>query len=55
MGEKMSKSLGNVVYTSDVVAKGFSGEQLRFFLIYGPYREELDFTFEKLAESSQET
>lgn len=52
-GEKMSKSLGNVVYTSDVVAKGFSGEQLRFYLIYGPYRDELDFTFEKLADTSK--
>ncbi len=52
-GEKMSKSLGNVVCTGDVVAKGFSGEQLRFFLIDAPYRDELDFTFDKLAESSQ--
>lgn len=52
-GQKMSKSKGNVVYPKDVIAKGFSGEQLRFFLIYGPYREELDFTFEKLSESSK--
>jgi cysteinyl-tRNA synthetase len=52
-GEKMSKSLGNVVYTSDVVAKGFSGEQLRFFLVDAPYRDELDFTFDRLTESSQ--
>ncbi len=52
-GKKMSKSLGNVYYPSDVAAKGFSGAQLRFFLIDAPYREELDFTFEKLAASTR--
>ncbi len=49
-GMKMSKSKGNVVYPSDVVEKGFSGEALRFFLIYGGYREERDFTYQKLGE-----
>jgi cysteinyl-tRNA synthetase len=52
-GEKMSKSKGNVYCTSDVAAKGFSGAQLRFFLIYGPYRETLDFTYEKLGRASE--
>jgi cysteinyl-tRNA synthetase len=50
---KMSKSVGNVYYPSDIAAKGFSGTQLRFFLIYAPYREKLNFTFEKLAETSR--
>ena len=49
----MSKSLGNVYYTSDVLAEGFLGTQLRFFLIYGDYRRELDFTFENLTDSSR--
>jgi cysteinyl-tRNA synthetase len=52
-GKKMSKSTGNVYYTNDVLEKGFSGEQLRFFLTYGPYRKKLNFTFEKLAGTSQ--
>jgi cysteinyl-tRNA synthetase len=52
-GKKMSKSKGNVYYPSDVIAKGFSGAQLRFFLIYGPYRQKLNFTFEKLSQTSQ--
>ena len=52
-GKKMSKSTGNVLYTSDILKKGFSGEHLRFFLTYGPYRKKLNFTFEKLAETSQ--
>jgi len=51
-GKKMSKSKGNVYYTSDLAAKGFSGEQLRFFLIYGPYREKLNFTWEKINKST---
>lgn len=52
-GKKMSKSKGNVYYTTDVTAKGFSGEQLRFFLTYGPYREKLNFTWEKIQVISQ--
>jgi cysteinyl-tRNA synthetase len=52
-GKKMSKSVGNVYYPSDLLAKGFSGGQLRFFLIYGLYRKKLNFTFEKLAQTSK--
>jgi cysteinyl-tRNA synthetase len=47
--EKMSKSIGNVVYPRDVTRQGFSGEDLRFYLIYGAYRLERDFTFELLS------
>jgi cysteinyl-tRNA synthetase len=52
-GKKMSKSTGNLYYTNDVLKKGFSSEQLRFFLTYRPYRKKLNFTFEKLAETSR--
>ncbi len=52
-GKKMSKSKGNVYYPKDLYTKGFSGEQLRFFLIYGPYRQKLNFTFEKFAQTIQ--
>jgi cysteinyl-tRNA synthetase len=52
-GQKMSKSKGNVYYPKDLQAKGFSGEQIRFFLISGCYREMLDFTFEKFAAQSK--
>jgi len=51
--KKMSKSTGNVYYPSDILEKGFSGGHLRFFLIYGPYREKLNFTFVRLAETSR--
>ncbi len=52
-GEKMSKSKGNVYYPKDLQANGYSGGKMRFFLIYGCYRETLDFTFEKLAETTK--
>ncbi len=52
-GKKMSKSTGNVYYTSDILDKGFNGEQLRFFLTYGPYRQKLNFTFDRLFETSK--
>jgi cysteinyl-tRNA synthetase len=52
-GKKMSKSIGNVIYTSDILERGFTGEQLRFFLIYGSYRKKLNFTFERLADTSK--
>jgi cysteinyl-tRNA synthetase len=51
--KKMSKSKGNVFYPKDLVAKGYSGQQIRFFLIYGHYREKLNFTWEKLAETTR--
>jgi cysteinyl-tRNA synthetase len=52
-GRKMSKSVGNVYYPEDLTAKGFSGDHVRFFLIYGHYRKRLNFTFKKLAETSR--
>lgn len=51
--KKMSKSLGNVYNTSDMLAKGFTGAELRFFLIYGHYRKKLNFTYEKLKDTSK--
>jgi cysteinyl-tRNA synthetase len=52
-GKKMSKSIGNVYYPEDLVAKGYRNDHVRFFLLYGHYREKLNFTFKKLAETSQ--
>jgi cysteinyl-tRNA synthetase len=52
-GKKMSKSQGNVYYPADLLAKGFQEDHVRFFLIYGQYRETLNFTWEKLAETSR--
>jgi cysteinyl-tRNA synthetase len=52
-GKKMSKSKSNVLYTKDLTEKGYKREHIRFFLLYGPYRKKLNFTFEKLAETSR--
>ncbi len=49
-GDKMSKSKGNVIYLKNLSEKGFKGDQIRFFLSYGCYREKIDFTYEKFAE-----
>jgi cysteinyl-tRNA synthetase len=48
-GEKASKSLGNVVYLSEVVEKGFSPLALRYFFLQGHYRTPLSFSWDALA------
>ncbi len=52
-GQKMSKSKGNVLYTKDLLSKGYSNQQIRFFLIYGAYREKCNFTWENLDQTSR--
>jgi cysteinyl-tRNA synthetase len=52
-GKKMSKSKGNVLYPDDLTAKGYQNTHIRFFLIYGNYREKRNFTWQKLAETSR--
>ncbi len=42
-GEKMSKSLGNIVRIRDVLAK-YDGEVLRYFLLSAHYRSPLDYS-----------
>lgn len=52
-GKKMSKSKGNVYYSSDLVRMGYAGEHIRFFLIYEHYRKRLNFTLKKMKRASQ--
>jgi cysteinyl-tRNA synthetase len=47
-GRKMSKSLGNFYTLRDLLAKGYSGRELRYELIATHYRQSLNFTFEAL-------
>lgn len=49
-GEKMSKSLGNVVLLRDLL-KEWHGEVIRFALLSGHYRMPLDWTCELLAQA----
>jgi cysteinyl-tRNA synthetase len=52
-GQKMSKSRGNIYYTDTLLAKGYSPAEVRFFLIYGHYRDPLDFSDESMAVTSR--
>ena len=52
-GEKMSKSKGNIYYPCDLTMKGISGSQIRFFLIYGHYRQKLNFTWGEIKQASE--
>jgi cysteinyl-tRNA synthetase len=45
---KMSKRTGNVVYVRDILEKGYSGEELRAFLMCGNHRMTLNFTYRDL-------
>jgi cysteinyl-tRNA synthetase len=47
-GKKMSKSLGNFFTLRDLLAKGFSGREIRFSLLTAHYRETFNFTLEGL-------
>ncbi len=50
-GAKMSKSLGNLYTLDDLRAKGFSPMIVRYTLIAGSYRQQLNFTFDGLHAS----
>src|SRR3977135_3690058 len=51
--QKMSKSLGNFYTLRDVIAKGYSGREVRYALLRVHYRVQLNFTFEGMEESRQ--
>jgi cysteinyl-tRNA synthetase len=47
-GKKMSKSLGNFFTLRDLLAKGFTGREIRYSLLQAHYRETFNFTLEGL-------
>ncbi|HVY70738.1 MAG TPA: cysteine--tRNA ligase, partial [Verrucomicrobiae bacterium] len=47
-GKKMSKSLGNFFTLRDLLAKGFSGREIRFLLLSAHYRASFNFTLDGL-------
>jgi len=51
-GKKMSKSLGNIVYPEDLVDRGFSWEQIRFYLLSRQYRKKLNLNMDELRKAS---
>ena len=47
-GKKMSKSLGNFFTLRDLLAKGFTGREVRYLLLTSHYRETFNFTLDGL-------
>jgi len=47
-GKKMSKSLGNFFTLRDLLARGFTGREVRFLLLQSHYRETFNFTLDGL-------
>jgi cysteinyl-tRNA synthetase len=52
-GQKMSKSLGNFYAVPDVLAKGYTGRELRYALLRVHYRVPLNFTWEGMKEARE--
>ncbi len=52
-GEKMSKSLGNCYTLGDLLDRGLAARAIRYLLMSVHYRQQLDFTFEKVAEAGR--
>jgi cysteinyl-tRNA synthetase len=50
-GEKMSKSLGNFYTLRDLLAKGWTGREIRLVLIGTHYRKKLNFTLDALDQA----
>jgi cysteinyl-tRNA synthetase len=47
-GKKMSKSIGNILYTDNLLEKGYNLSEIRFFLIYGHYRKKLNYSDKRM-------
>jgi cysteinyl-tRNA synthetase len=52
-GQKMSKSLGNFYTVPDILAKGYTGRELRYALLRVHYRVPLNFTWEGMKEARE--
>jgi cysteinyl-tRNA synthetase len=51
-GKKMSKSLHNIVYPIDLVARGMTWEQIRFYLLSKHYRKKLNLSMDEIRKES---
>jgi cysteinyl-tRNA synthetase len=52
-GGKMSKSIGNLYTLSDLETKGFTPMEVRYVLIGGHYRKQLNFTLDSLSAARE--
>ena len=51
-GRKMSKSRGNIIYVDGLRTHGYTLPEIRFFLIYGHYRERLNYSDSLMRETA---
>ena len=52
-GQKMAKSLGNFYTVPDVLAKGYTGREMRYALMRVHYRTQLNFTWDGMKEARE--
>ncbi len=52
-GKKMSKSVGNILYTDDLEKQGYDMREIRFFLIYGHYRKNLNYSATRMRATTE--
>ena len=52
-GKKMSKSLENIVYPEDLLARGLAWEHIRLYLLYKHYRKRLNLVVEHIRKLSE--
>jgi cysteinyl-tRNA synthetase len=53
-GKKMSKSIGNILYTDTLQKKGYDMSEIRFFLIYGHYRKRLNYSDKQMRSTTEQ-
>ncbi len=51
--EKISKSLGNTLFMRDLIERGYSGDDYRYWLLQTHYRTRANFSFEALDAAKQ--
>ena len=47
----MSKSKGNILYIGDLQKQGFKARDIRFILMYGRYREKMNYSDKQISEA----
>jgi len=52
-GKKMSREQNNILTLRDVMAKGYSAREIRFFLLATHYRKPINFSYKRLDESGK--
>ena len=52
-GQKMSKSLGNFYTVPDIIGRGHGPSAMRYLMLGGHYRAQLNFTFDGLASAAR--